>query len=111
MASDKAIAAYRSARAVEMRLAGEDYDEIAKELQYADKSGAWRAVDRALRARTDRAVDEYHRQRLAEVERTISAYEPAAMLGDLSAVDRVLSAVRERARLLFQGKTVVQPWR
>ena len=111
MASDKAIAAYRSARAVEMRLAGEEYDQIAQELQYADKSGAWRAVDRALRARTDRAVDEYHRQRLAAAERTIAEYEPAALLGDLRAVERVLTAIRERARLLFQGKTVVQPWR
>jgi hypothetical protein len=101
MASDKAIAAYRSARAVEMRLAGEDYDEIAKELQYADRSGAWRAVDRALRARTDRAVEIYHQQRLAAIQRTLEAYQDAALSGSLVAVDKIVAAMGERVRLLF----------
>lgn len=108
MASDKAIAAYRSARAVEMRLQGEQYSEIAKELEYADRSGAWRAVDRALRARTDRAVAEFHRQRLARIDQQLDALQIAAERGNLGAIDQMLVLIQERYRLMYVGKTVVR---
>jgi hypothetical protein len=39
----KTQAAYRQAQAVEMMLAGKDFDTIAEELGYATRSGAWRA--------------------------------------------------------------------
>ena len=41
--SNAALAGYRKARATEMALAGCDYDTIAKELGYANRSGAWKA--------------------------------------------------------------------
>lgn len=38
----------RTAEAVRLRRLGYDYDDIAKETGFADRSGAWRAVDRAM---------------------------------------------------------------
>ena len=53
MATDRARAQYRAAVAVELRMAGADYDEIARELGFAGRSGAWKAVQRALRLAVD----------------------------------------------------------
>lgn len=101
--SDSAIAKYRSARAVEMRINGASYEEIAEELEYADKSGAWRAVDRALKARTDRAVDIYHVRRFAVIDEIDMRTDRILSLGVVrpSALDPAIRAMREKARLLF----------
>ena len=100
MASDKAIANYRAARAVEMRMAGAAYAEIAEELEYADKSGAWRAIDRALRCRTDRAHATYTLRRLSVIDDLLEQFERPAFAGNLTAIDRVLAARNERCRLI-----------
>jgi len=100
MGHDSAKARYRAAVAVELRMAGAEYADIAKELGYADKSGAWRAVQRSLKARTVDAVDRYRMVRYAELESIHRREWPLAMMDDFPAVDRVLKASRERVELL-----------
>ncbi len=100
MGHDKARATYRRAVAVELRQQGYSYDEIAEVLEYRDRSGAWRAVMRALRGREVTAVDRYRMVRYAELEGVHRASWPRAELGDLTAVSRCLSASEERMRLL-----------
>ena len=55
----KTKAAHRQTQAVEMMLAGKDFDTIAAELGYATRSGAWRAVQRALSKQREALAGEY----------------------------------------------------
>ena len=100
MGHDCARSRYRAAVAVELRMAGAEYQEIAKELGYADKSGAWRAVQRSLISRQVAAIDRYRMTRYAELEAGHNAVWPAAQLGDIKAVERCLNLANERVRLL-----------
>jgi len=100
MSRDRALSQYRAAVAVELRMAGADYDEIAQELGFTNRSGAWKAVQRALESRTVKAVDRYRMVRFAELEQGHRITWPAAQLGDLSAVDRCLRMAEERTKLL-----------
>jgi hypothetical protein len=98
--SDRAGSSYRAAVAVELRLAGADYDEIAQELGFANRSGAWKAVQRALRQRSATAVDRYRMTRYAELEDVHRRWWPSAVAGDLAAINRVLAASSERSTLV-----------
>ena len=100
MSRDRALSQYRAAVAVELRMAGSDYDEIAKELGFANRSGAWKAGQRALESRTIRSVDRYRMMRYAELEAKQRSLWPAAKLGDLKAVEKYLHIAHERVKLL-----------
>ena len=66
MATSKAIAAYRGARAVELVLAGVRHADIARELGYRSSGAVSKAVWRTIDRRSDASVDEY---RALEFER------------------------------------------
>lgn len=55
---DKTELTLREIRAVQLRAAGADYNQIAKALQYANRSGAFKAVRRALQRWGSEAVEE-----------------------------------------------------
>ena len=97
---NKSLVAYREALAVEMAVQGLSFDEIAKELGYASRSGPWRAVRRALRRRTDDAADRYLSRSLVDLELIQQRAWPAAMRGDIKAATVVLRAIEDRCRLL-----------
>lgn len=64
----------KQARAVDLRLAGKSYAAIAKELGYANKSSAYKAVKTALESQTETSVDEYRRvqnARLNEIHQAL----------------------------------------
>jgi hypothetical protein len=63
---NRALAAARRARAVELRTAGLTYDRIAVELGYANRGTVYHVVSEALKAQTLEAVGEL---RNLEVER------------------------------------------
>ncbi len=96
----KALAAYRKARAMELALAGADYDTIAKEVGYANRGTAWRTVQRALRERTDKAVDELRALQLARLDSVQVGAWDQAMAGDVKAAHTVLRVIDQRCRLL-----------
>jgi len=98
--ADRARAKHRAAAATELRLAGVDYDSIAEQLGYANRSGAWKAVQRCLSARMVRNADELRDQGLLDLALLQERSWPAAMAGDPRAVDRCLRALDQRARLL-----------
>lgn len=97
---DGALAKFREARAVELKMAGGTYQQIADELGYRSRSGAWHAVDRALARRTASGVDAYRTRSLVDLELLESKSWDAAMRGDLEAISRCLTAISQRARLL-----------
>lgn len=93
----------RTARALELRLAGLKYGEIANALGYASGQGAHNAVTRAMRQET--AQSEEHREQLralqlARTERMLRAIWPNVIAGDLFAIDRALKILDRQARLL-----------
>ena len=91
---------HRRERAVRLALAGHPYDHIATELGYASRSGAWKAVSRALRGRTSDAVDEYRSMEIARLEALNTIYYPKAMKGDRHAAEMCLKVISAEVKLL-----------
>lgn len=100
MSRDKARAKYRKAVAVEMRIQGFSYAEIAETLEFKDRSGAWRCVMRALEEREVTAVERYRITRYAQLERDRQRLWAQAELGDLDAINRIAHGIGERSSLL-----------
>lgn len=91
---------YRSALAAELRVQGLGYDDIAETVGYANRSGAWKAVQRALRLRQAVAADGLVQQSFADLDLLQARSWPAAMEGNLAAADRCMRAVELRVRLV-----------
>lgn len=91
--------AEKQRQALKMRSVGYEYERIATDLGYADKSGAWRAV----KAACDRAVIEPAReQRMIMADRLdilLQRTLRAVLEGDLDQVTNVLRVEKRRAEL------------
>lgn len=90
----------RQRRAVELRLAGANYDVIARQLDYAGQSGARYAVQRGLELAIIEPAEEVLRQEVERLDRLMTGLWSRAVKGDVSAVDRVLKIMDRRARYL-----------
>jgi hypothetical protein len=93
----------RRRRAVELRLAGASYAQIAERLDYADASGPFRAVARSL-SLGEGTADQLRELELARLDRLQEGVWPKAVAGRLQAVDAVLAIMRRRSRLLGLGR-------
>jgi len=109
---------YRREQAVSMAMRGVSYDLIAHELGYSNRSGPWKAVQAALRARTVEAVDEYRLSALDRLEAVYRALWPLVEAGDLKAFASALRTLDLQNRLLglyeadeqgSSGYSIVQP--
>lgn len=99
--SERSLAATaRHKQALELRLAGADYALIAEQLGYADPSGAYRAVKAALKASLREPSKRLRRIESERLDRLMLALWERAMGGDLPTVDRLLSIMARRARML-----------
>jgi hypothetical protein len=87
-------------RAYELRLSGKTFKEIAKELKYADASGAYQAYQRAREVVSLENIGEW---RLLELER-LSVIQEAlwkkALEGYIPAVNALLRVFDLRAKLI-----------
>ncbi len=90
----------RRTRAVQLVSAGCSYDEVAVELGYANRSGAWKAVQAALRAREAESVDEYRLLNLQRLDALLAQVWPDAMRGDPKAVATARRILDSQCRLL-----------
>ncbi len=68
MRHDPATARFRGALAVELRVQGMTYAEIADTLHYRHRSAARKAAMRTIRERADMAVDAYRVLRYLDLE-------------------------------------------
>ncbi|MGK5171831.1 hypothetical protein [Geodermatophilus sp. CPCC 205761] len=96
----KSGTAERAAQALELHLAGAGYDRIAAVLGYANRGGAYKAVQAALAARP--AAPEHSEViavELARLDALLTGLWPKARRGDVQAVDRVLKIDERRAEL------------
>lgn len=93
-------AAERRRQALELRKAGATYDRIAQQLGFANRGGAYRAVETALREITAEPAQDVRQLELERLDALLLGLWPQARKGNQGAVDRVLRIMERRAKLL-----------
>lgn len=97
---NRALAAARRARAIELRAQGRTYEDIARELGYANRGTVCHIVSDALKARTDEAVDTLRSLEAQRLDALQAALWDKAMAGDVSAAQAAIRIIISRCRLL-----------
>jgi orotate phosphoribosyltransferase-like protein len=96
---NKALAAARRVRAVELKAAGYTYLQVANELGYTSRGTAYNIVAKALREQRAEAVASLRDLENARLDALQLALWDAAMRGDVSAAVAVVKIVRARVHL------------
>jgi hypothetical protein len=97
---NRALAAARRARAVELRTAGLTYDQIATDLGYSSRGTVYRIVSQALRAQTAQAVGELRSLEVERLDRLQLVVWQRAMDGHIPSVHEAARCIMARCRLL-----------
>lgn len=101
--AQRAATAERRAKNIALRLAGAEWDDIARTLGYADKAAAYKDFQRAMEAsiaeQTHNATV-LREEELRRLNRLQRGLWPAASAGDTEAARVVLGISKERRRLL-----------
>ena len=95
-------------KALELKIAGATYDQIARALKVSKKT-AWTYVQKALEERKRQRLvntDQYVEVELARLERLFAAVWPNAVKGDLKHIDRAIRISQERRTLLGLDQVV-----
>lgn len=92
-------------RVMTLRLAGMPFEQIAREVGYADQSGAYRAYQRVMERTVRPMADEAREEEVSRLDRLIMSYWPRALGGNghdpnPKAADVVFRAMDRRAKLL-----------
>src|SRR5664279_5059023 len=92
-------------RAISLYGEGCGYDEIAKQLGYANRGSAWKAVDRGLRVQRDLRADDYLQTQICRYEAVLAAWWDRATTGhDEKAANVVLRALERLDKVLRLDK-------
>lgn len=97
---NRALAAWRRTRAVELAVEGFTYQQIADELGYANRGTVHRIVQRTLEARLAEGVDELRELEVARLDALQAGLWDAASSGDARACGTILKIIDRRCRLL-----------
>lgn len=92
--------AEKQRQALILRRGGATFEQIAERLGYASRKGAHKAVSTALRRLVQEPAEELRALELDRLDALHRAVWPAAMAGDVKAVDRALKIMARRVRLL-----------
>ncbi|MBT2226282.1 hypothetical protein [Nonomuraea sp. NEAU-A123] len=109
----RAEIAERRAKAINLKLRGATWQEIADRLGYSSRSAACKDISRLLDqhlGEVDRGVAEMRRVLLARLEKITYAMWPEAMAGDAASARTILRAITEQAKLyrLYDPKRLEQ---
>jgi len=105
---NRALAAARRARAVELRTTGLTYDQIASELGYANRGTVYHVVSEALKAQTAEAVEQLRSLEVERLDKLQYAVWQRAMEGDVPSVHEAARCIMARCRLLgLDGPSVL----
>jgi hypothetical protein len=102
-AAQRAKTAERRTQAIQLRLAGLDFETIAKRLGYSSRQAAAKDLQRALARNIEMersAADELRHVELMRLDRLQGAFWARALGGDLKAAEFCLRVVTERRKLL-----------
>ncbi|EWT03107.1 hypothetical protein N865_04065 [Intrasporangium oryzae NRRL B-24470] len=97
---NRALAAARHARAIQLATEGRTYQEIADELGYANRGTVYRIVHQALARDRRDAVEDHQQLELARLDALQVALWDKALAGDLDACRQVRAIIMARVRLL-----------
>ena len=95
-----ALTRWRQCRAVELVLEGKKYDDIAREVGYANRGTAHRAVAKALSERVVDNIDELRALEGNRLDALQAALWDDAMDGDVRAANTIVKIIALRCRLL-----------
>ena len=90
----------RAAKALELRMEGMKFDDIAAELGYNSKQAAFDAVSREIKAITREPAEEVLRLDLERLDRMWGIHYLNAQAGDAQALASCMRIMERRARLL-----------
>ena len=93
----------RERQAIELRKAGASYDQIARQIGYANKGAAYKAVSRALKATMATMsldADAYRQLAADRLDAMLLGVWQAATRGDPQAISAVLRIEERRASML-----------
>ena len=93
-------AAERARMALDLRKSGASYDAIARQCGYANRSGAYQAIQRELQRTMQQPADDLRTLELLRLDDLYRAMAPKALQGDTWSVDRCLKIMERRAALL-----------
>jgi transposase-like protein len=97
---NKALAAARRARAVELVTQGMTYQQVADELGYANRGTVYRIVHHALARDTTEAVGTLQELEVARLDALQAALWDRAVEGDVAAARTAMRIIIARCRLL-----------
>lgn len=89
----------RQARALELRLTGMEYEDIAAQLGYADRATAFKACRAVLARREYESADEMRAIEGAKLNKLETTLWALVDNGDLAAIDRLIKVMQRRANL------------
>lgn len=89
----------RHKQALELALAGRDYQTIADQLGFNSRQAAWKAVKSAIDRVINPAAEAVRQLELQRIDRLWLAVWEKALAGNLYAVDRALKIMERRAYL------------
>lgn len=95
-----ANAAARAAKAMQLRILGYGFQQIATECGYSDKASAYNAVKRELARTVQQPADELRTLEADRLDALLRTFLPKALKGDTWSCDRVLAIMDRRAKLL-----------
>lgn len=90
----------RDAQVLELRKAGASFAAIARAMEWEAASTAKRAFDRAMLATIQETAAEVRKLELERLDVLLKSVWPAAMRGNVQAIDRCLHIADRRAKLL-----------
>jgi hypothetical protein len=111
MPTKHAVASWKACRAVELMLKGRSYDQIAREVGYANRGTAHRVVAKALSERLADDIDQLRELELARLDALQASLWAKAEKGDLRAVNACVRIIDKRCRLLglYGSKEAQEP--
>lgn len=107
---NRALADARRARAIELRLTGHTYQQIADELGYANKGTVHRLITNALRAEEAETTRDLRALETDRLDALQAAHWDAALNGDVGSARLVLAIIDKRAKLhgLYPQRTTTK---
>jgi hypothetical protein len=105
---NKALAAARRTRAIELRTQGWTYEEIAADLGYANRCTVYSIVTKALAAQEADEVDNFRTTEFERLNRLEKSLWPLAEAGDVAAVSEIRRIIMARVRLHGMTEKVVR---
>jgi hypothetical protein len=106
---NKALAAARHARAIQLATEGHSYQAIADKLGYAHRGTVYNIVHDALARDRKEAVENHQQLELARLDALQAALWDKAMAGDVEAAREVRAVIMARCRLLGLDQEAKRP--